>query len=110
MVRFEGRDHCMGTAVVEVLGRLCIDATRALSASGAGVSVITDGGVHGMAVSSDAGAAQIEDLQSKLRRPPAMFHRTACLPAPTRLLTADRQSSSSRGCADVDGCRVKPRW
>ncbi|MEU7872454.1 GAF and ANTAR domain-containing protein [Dactylosporangium sp. NPDC049140] len=49
--------------MAELLERICIDTTRALSASGAGVSVITGGGVHGMAVSSDADAARIEELQ-----------------------------------------------
>jgi hypothetical protein len=50
-------------AVTELLERICIDASRALSASGAGVSVITDGGVQGMSASSDAEAAAIEELQ-----------------------------------------------
>jgi hypothetical protein len=45
--------------MAEVLERICIDASLALSASGAGVSVITGSGVHGMSASSDADAARI---------------------------------------------------
>ncbi|WP_327007777.1 GAF and ANTAR domain-containing protein [Dactylosporangium sp. NBC_01737] len=45
------------------LERACIDAVRALSASGVGVSVMADDGVHGMAAASDAHTAMVEDLQ-----------------------------------------------
>jgi hypothetical protein len=45
------------------LERACTDAVRALSASGVGVSVMTDDGVHGMAAASDAHTALVEDLQ-----------------------------------------------
>lgn len=45
------------------LERACIDAMRALSASGVGVSVMADDGVHGMAAASDAHTARVEELQ-----------------------------------------------
>lgn len=45
------------------LERACIDAVWALSASGAGVSVMADDGVHGMAAASDAHTARVEELQ-----------------------------------------------
>ncbi|MEV4516114.1 GAF and ANTAR domain-containing protein [Dactylosporangium sp. NPDC049525] len=45
------------------LKHACIDAVRALSASGVGVSVMADNGVHGMADASDAHTAVVEELQ-----------------------------------------------
>jgi hypothetical protein len=45
------------------LERTCIDAARALSASGVGVSVMANDGVHGMAAASDAHTALVEELQ-----------------------------------------------
>jgi hypothetical protein len=44
------------------LERTCIDAARALSASGVGVSVMANDGVHGMAAASDAHTALVEEL------------------------------------------------
>jgi GAF domain-containing protein len=49
--------------MVDVLERVCIDAMRALSAAGVGVSVMASNGVHGMAAASDAHTARIEELQ-----------------------------------------------
>jgi len=49
--------------IVELLERVCIDAARALSASGVGVSLMASNGVHGMAAASDPNAARIEELQ-----------------------------------------------
>jgi hypothetical protein len=45
------------------LERACIDAMRALAAAGAGVSVMADDGVHGVAAASDAHTARVEELQ-----------------------------------------------
>jgi hypothetical protein len=45
------------------LERACINAVRALSASGVGVSVMTDDGVHGIAAASDPRTALVEELQ-----------------------------------------------
>lgn len=45
------------------LERACIDAALALSASGVGVSVMTDDGIHGVAVASDPHTARVEELQ-----------------------------------------------
>ena len=50
-------------AVTEVLERICVDTTRALAASGAGLSVILASGLHGMSVASDTAAARVEELQ-----------------------------------------------
>ena len=51
--------------VVELLERVCVDVVQALSASGAGVSVMA-GGVHCMAAASDPRTARIEELQFTL--------------------------------------------
>lgn len=45
------------------LERACIDAVLTLSASGVGVSVMADNGIHGMAAASDAHTARVEELQ-----------------------------------------------
>jgi hypothetical protein len=50
-------------AVTDALERICLDISRELSASGAGLSVMLHSGVHGMSAASDAGAARIEELQ-----------------------------------------------
>ncbi|GAB3844057.1 GAF and ANTAR domain-containing protein [Dactylosporangium cerinum] len=48
---------------MELLERVCIDAARALSASGVGLSLMASDGVHGMAAASDPNAARLEELQ-----------------------------------------------
>jgi hypothetical protein len=45
------------------LQRVCREAVRALSATGVGVSVMAENGVHGMATASDPATARIEELQ-----------------------------------------------
>lgn len=52
--------------MVELLKRVCVDVVQALSASGAGVSVMAGDGVHGMAAASDPQTARIEELQFTL--------------------------------------------
>jgi hypothetical protein len=49
--------------MVDPLKRVCVDVARALSAIGAGVSVMARDGVHGMAAASDSDTARIEELQ-----------------------------------------------
>lgn len=48
---------------MELMQRICVDAARALSASGVGVSLMTSDGAHGMAAASDPNTARIEELQ-----------------------------------------------
>jgi hypothetical protein len=55
-----------------MLEQLCIDAARVLAASGAGLSVMTGEGVHGMAASSDLDTARIEELQFTLGEGPCI--------------------------------------
>jgi hypothetical protein len=52
-----------GDGVVGRLQRVCRDAVLALSASGVGVSVMAENGVHGMATASDPATERIEELQ-----------------------------------------------
>jgi GAF domain-containing protein len=48
---------------VQLLERVCVEASRALSASGVGVSLMASDGAHGMAAASDPNTARIEELQ-----------------------------------------------
>ncbi|MFG2037878.1 GAF and ANTAR domain-containing protein [Dactylosporangium sp. NPDC048998] len=58
--------------MVELLERVCVDVVQALSASGAGVSVMASDGVHGMAAASDPRTARIEELQFTLGEGPCI--------------------------------------
>ncbi|UWZ39602.1 GAF and ANTAR domain-containing protein [Dactylosporangium roseum] len=58
--------------MVELLERVCLDVVQALSASGAGVSVMANDGVHGMAAASDPSTARIEELQFTLGEGPCI--------------------------------------
>jgi GAF domain/ANTAR domain len=53
-----------------VLGRLCAAAARALAASGAGISVMTEGGVRVVAAASGEASARIDELQFTLGEGP----------------------------------------
>jgi GAF domain/ANTAR domain len=55
-----------------LLQRLCAAAVTALPASGVGVTVMTDGGVRGVAVASDAASKRIDELQLTLGEGPCM--------------------------------------
>jgi hypothetical protein len=55
-----------------LLQRVCTAATLALSASGAGISVMTDDGVRGVSAASDPRSARIEELQFVLGEGPCM--------------------------------------
>jgi hypothetical protein len=58
--------------MVGELRRLCGAAVRALPASGAGLSVMTDGGVRGVAAASDEASERIDELQFTLGEGPCM--------------------------------------
>jgi GAF domain/ANTAR domain len=58
--------------MVGALRRLCSAAVRSVPASGAGVSVMTDGGVRGVAAASDAASELIDELQFALGEGPCM--------------------------------------
>jgi hypothetical protein len=58
--------------MVGALRRLCGAAVRALPASGAGLSVMTDGGVRGVAAASDDASERIDELQFALGEGPCM--------------------------------------
>jgi hypothetical protein len=55
-----------------LLQRLCSAAVKALPASGVGVTVMTDAGVRGVAVASDAASERIDELQLTLGEGPCM--------------------------------------
>ena len=56
----------------DYLERVCRTATRTLSASGAGISVLTDDGVRGVTVASDPRSERIEELQFVLGEGPCI--------------------------------------
>jgi GAF domain/ANTAR domain len=58
--------------MVGALRRLCSAAVKSVPASGAGVSVMTDGGVRGVAAASDAASELVDELQFALGEGPCM--------------------------------------
>jgi hypothetical protein len=61
-----GADATAGSGGGDVTGqlrRVCVAAARALSASGVGLSVMANNGVHSMATASDRATERIEELQ-----------------------------------------------
>lgn len=58
--------------VAGVLRRLCSAAERSLSASGAGVSVLAEGGMRGVAAVSEPAYEPLEDLQFSLGEGPCL--------------------------------------
>ena len=63
-------DDPHGTA--GALRRLCIAAVKAMPACGAGVSLMSDAGVRGVAAASDAASERIDELQFALGEGPCM--------------------------------------
>jgi len=61
-----------GDGVAGFLQRLCVAATRALAASGAGLSVMAEDGIRGMTTASDKATERIEDLQFVLGEGPCI--------------------------------------
>ena len=66
-VEFDDADGMVGA-----LRRLCSAAVKAVPASGAGLSVMTDGGVRGIAAASDAASGRIDELEFALGEGPCM--------------------------------------
>jgi ANTAR domain/GAF domain len=60
------------TGVAEWLERLCLAALRALPATGAGVSVMTERGVRAVAAASDPVSATLEELQFTMGEGPCL--------------------------------------
>jgi ANTAR domain/GAF domain len=58
--------------MVGALRRLCGAAVKAVPASGAGLSVMTDGGVRGIAAASDPASGRIDELEFALGEGPCM--------------------------------------
>jgi GAF domain-containing protein len=61
-----------GGSVVGPLRQLCTATARALSASGAGVSVMTGAGIQGLAAASDPVSERLEELQFALGEGPCI--------------------------------------
>jgi hypothetical protein len=58
--------------MVGALRRLCGAAVKAVPASGAGLSVMTDGGVRGLAAASDGSSERIDELEFALGEGPCL--------------------------------------
>jgi GAF domain-containing protein len=63
-------DPVAGGGTVGLLRRVCGAAVHALSASGAGVSMMTDDGIRGVCAASDSRSERIEELQFTLGEGP----------------------------------------
>lgn len=74
-----------------VLRRMCSAAVKAIPASGAGLSVITDSGNRGVATASDAASELIDELQFTLGEGPCMDAFTSRRP----VLESDLGSSGA---------------
>jgi hypothetical protein len=61
--RLIAADRDAAEGVVGLLGRVCRIAARELEASGAGVTVMAEGGVRGLSAASDTVSEEWEDLQ-----------------------------------------------
>jgi hypothetical protein len=62
----------MANSMVDSLHAVCDAAVRALSASGSGMSVMTESGIRGVMVASDPVSERIEDLQFVLGEGPCL--------------------------------------
>jgi hypothetical protein len=65
-------DPARPDGTVGLLRRACGVAVQALSASGAGVTVMTGDGVRGVSAASDPGSARLEELQFTLGEGPCL--------------------------------------
>lgn len=65
-------DPIAGGGTVGLLRRVCGTAVRTLSASGAGVSMMTDDGIRGVCAASDPGSERLEELQFTLGEGPCV--------------------------------------
>ena len=74
---------------VVLLRRVCRAASRELSASGVGVTVMADGGVRGISVASGPAGEQVEELQFVLGEGPCIDAFAARHPVLTADLTSE---------------------
>jgi hypothetical protein len=65
-------DPTMSGGIAALLRRVCGAAVQTLSASGAGVSMMTEDGVRGVGAASDPGSARLEELQFTLGEGPCI--------------------------------------
>jgi hypothetical protein len=72
LIAAEQPDPAAAHGLMGLLQRLCAAAVRSLSASGAGVSVMTEEGLRGLAVASDRASERIDELQFSLGEGPCM--------------------------------------
>lgn len=70
LIAAEPADSTDADGMVGALRRLCGAAVRALPASGAGLSVMTDAGMRGIAAASDEASGRIDELQFDLGEGP----------------------------------------
>jgi GAF domain/ANTAR domain len=85
-------DPDVGDGVAAFLQRLCAAVVLALSASGAGLSVMADNEVRGLTAASDPAAARIEELQFMLGEGPCIDAFAARRP----VLVADLADGATR--------------
>ncbi len=72
LIRNEPVSDVDGLGVVGGMRRLCGAAGRALAASGAGLTVMADGGVRGVSAASDHATERLEELQLTLGEGPCV--------------------------------------
>lgn len=72
LIRHEPASDDDGNGVAAGMRRLCGAAGRALSASGAGLTVMADGGLRGMTAASDPATERLEELQLTLGEGPCI--------------------------------------
>jgi len=90
-----------------LLERVCRAAATALSASGTGISVLTDDGTRGVTAASDPGSARIEELQFTLGEGPCVDAFTSRRPVLVPDLAGDRPRWPFYGpAAHRDGLRA----
>jgi hypothetical protein len=70
----------LGAGLPSRLRQVCRDAVHSLSASGVGVSVMAEDGVHAMAAASDLATEHIEELQFTFGEGPCVDARTTSRP------------------------------
>jgi len=88
--RLIGRQPSGPGSISGLLERVCRAATAALSASGAGISVMTDDGTRGVSAASDPDSARMEDLQFVLGEGPCVEAFTSRRPVLVPDLADDR--------------------
>ena len=72
LIDAEPADPQHPSGMVGALRRLCGAAVKAIPATGVGLSVMTDGGVRGLAAASDAASERIDELEFALGEGPCL--------------------------------------